>query len=286
MTAGTKADRELTLAFGVRLNHSGSAMSKAKPIAPSGRTNPKIPSPFSWTIGQLREDWIFRRGETCQTGKQAADSWLVLLARSFYLVTTPLSPWHWFNFIAARLLCHVPGFRPAADDLRSRYWIWDFEAVVNTAIVIVLALWISHVAVADSVPRGIVLGLVIWRLIDIWRMLLRIVVIDHVGEGNPWTPISSASKLLHIPLYVCQSIFIFAIIYQLLVPSGFSRNGLPALSSLHSYVYVSATTITTLGSGYTAITRAAEVWQLVESATGIALLGIALTVLLGRLRLG
>ena len=240
-------------------------------------------SPFSWAKAQLMEDWSFRREATRPTGEAAADSWLVLLARSFYLVLTPLSPWHWFNFIAARVLCHVPGFRHAADDLRARYWVWDFEVVANTALVIVLAIWISHVM--GPVARAIVFWILIWRLFDIWRMMLRIISIDHVGLGNPWTPVSSAAKLLHMPLYVVQSIFIFAVIYLLRVPSGFTGSGLPQLSGLRPYVYISATTTTTLGSGYTATAPEAQVWQLAESATSIALLGIALTVFLSRLSL-
>jgi formate hydrogenlyase subunit 4 len=138
---------------------------------------------------------------------------------------------------------------------------------------------------ASASLRAAILVFCFWRLFEIYRTVLRFIVIDYIGEGYPHTTISAIRYLMYIPQYAVQIVMVFAVIYMYLTPGGFSGGGLPALASVSSYSYVSLTTLTTLGSGYTAVTEAAREWQVFESATGIVLFGLGLSTFLSGLKL-
>ncbi len=240
-------------------------------------------TPFTYSKLRLRHDWQLDRGEGHVVGEEPADSWLILVLRAIHWVGNAISPWEWLNFaLVGRLRSH--SWLRSKHHIKARYWVGDLYAFVTTLATIAIARHAAHVA-PHSAVRAAILAFCIWRLFEIYRTVLRFIVIDYIGAGYPHTTISAIRYLMYIPQYAIQTVLIFAIIYLYWTPTGFSGGGLPELFGISSYAYISLTTITTLGSGYTAVTEAAREWQVFESATGLVLFSLGISTFLSGLKL-
>jgi hypothetical protein len=240
-------------------------------------------SPLSYSWLRLQRDWRLVREHDHLVGEEPADSWLVLVLRSLHWFANAISPWEWINFAVIGLVHSAPWLR-SKDRIKARYWVGDWYVTITTAIVVLLTAQASHIGPDQHLLRAAVMAFFIWRLFEIYRNFLRFVVIDYIGAGYPHTTISAIRYLMYIPLYAVQIIFMFAVIYMWL-PNPFYAVGLPALHGITSFIYVSATTITSLNSNYTPATRTAEVWVAFESLTGLVLFGLGISTFLGGLKL-
>ena len=100
------------------------------------------------------------------------------------------------------------------------------------------------------------------------------------------TPVSRIRYIYYTILYVVQVSFIYCAIYAFWAPDGYyyaTRCASRAIGScvtvtgLNNHIYLSMTTLTTLGSGFVANGGLAEWLQLLEVAFDILLLAVGLT---------
>jgi hypothetical protein len=256
-------------------------MSPTPPQSAAQRTG--WTTPYSYSMLRLKRDWDLLHGHDHVVGEDPADSWLVLALRAVHWFGNAISPWEWLNYALVKRFRGASLLR-SKGTIKARYWIGDLYVITTTFITILVARWAGRVG-PHTLANALILVWIVWRLFEIWRTMLRFVVIDYIGDGYPHTTISAIRYLIYIPLYATQIVLIFAVIYLLWTPGGFIGGGLPALNGIDAYGYVSLTTISTLGSGYTAATHAARAWVVIESISGLVLFGLGISTFLGGLRL-
>jgi hypothetical protein len=158
-------------------------------------------------------------------------------------------------------------------------------------ILLVAAVWAAAVVGLG----GWILWLVPWplvlRVIEILLTLVRIISFDTLPGGYMHTPVSRVKYLYYTILYVVQMCFIYTAIYAFWVPNGFHdpshcASGVCApVTGLNNHIYLSVTTLTTLGSGFQASSGLAQWLQVSEVAFGLLLLAVGLAAFVGSLPL-
>lgn len=129
---------------------------------------------------------------------------------------------------------------------------------------------------------------------EILLTLARIMNFDTLEGGYMHTPVSRIRYIYYTILYVVQVSFIYCAIYAFWAPDGYydpTRCASRAIGScvtvtgLNNHIYLSITTLTTLGSGFVANGGLAQWLQISEVAFGILLLAVGLATFVGSLQL-
>jgi hypothetical protein len=201
--------------------------------------------------------------------------------------------------------------KPSSWDTRSMTWIlllpvafliplytWDGDRrfKVTAACVATLALGALltiFLGVGEWI-RWFVPWPLVLREAEILLTLARIVNFDTLEGGYMHTPVSRIRHLYYTILYVVQISFAYSTIYAFWTPTGFydlthcassvAANCAP-LTGLNNYIFLSVTTLTTLGSGFVTNGGLPQWLQMSEVGVGILLLAVGLAAFVGSLHL-
>ena len=167
------------------------------------------------------------------------------------------------------------------------FWVLGLAAVVVLPVVFGLGEWVRW-----FVPWPLVV-----RAAELLLVLVKIISFDTLARGYMHTRISRVRYLYYAILYVVQAAFIYTAIYVFWVPSGFYNPSNctsitftvscspVTVTGLNNHIYLSVTTLTTLGSGFQPANWLAQWLQISEVGLGILLLAVGLATFVGSLRL-
>jgi hypothetical protein len=235
-------------------------------------------------------------GDGCPT-----DSLLIFSVRAVYRWLEAFTLWQLIYWLAVRLLSGPSGdkwsdrshgrirrFMHNEGRWHARYLVGDLYVVAWTVGVAFLVQSArnqeaTHGSGAITTSGRILVIVAVYRLYEIFLTQLRIVASDTFGEYEHTKP-SIVRYLLFIPLYFFQAALIFAVLYLVAAPTAFTTASGAGITA-SQFVYLSWTTITTLGSGFTPTTHGAELLQMAEVAEGWLLAGIGLAVFVGSVKI-
>ena len=175
---------------------------------------------------------------------------------------------------------------------RDKAWWWASDCYNLAMVVVLIALWLAagHVLVVDIIVTAVAIA----RLYEIYMVILRILVSDlHPGVFKPPLAVPehdlefAVRHVLVVPVYLLQLTLIFSTLFQTLgagqVVDSLSGMNVPVVGHW-PFVYLSWTTLTTLGSGYTFTGTAARTLAMVDVASGIGMLAVVLSIFVGAIR--
>ena len=171
-------------------------------------------------------------------------------------------------------------------------WFWASDCYNGLIILLLVASWLASgtVTVVDVVASVICLG----RLFELYMVVLRIVVSDPSPSFQAPVPIpvhtqeSTVRQILLVPVYLAQLTLIFAVLFQTLAHGQVvdTVSGTPKpIEGAMTFLYLSWTTLTTLGSGFTFTTTSPRLLAMVEVGSGLAIITVMLSAFLGSFRL-
>lgn len=213
-------------------------------------------------------------------GNKPTGSPLLRGLRLLYGALSCLSLWSWISWLAVPVFerfQRVQTPKNRRSHRRACYQIGDLWVVSTTAIIVYFSIRLVHYP-AESWIKWILF----YRLSEIALTLFRIVLLDTFDEGYPHTSVSAVRYLIFIPLYLVQIAYAFAAIYSTIPDVIFAS--LTSPPHFTDYLYVSVTTLTTMGS-IAALDHRAQTWQMVESGFGLLLLGVGLAMIFTTIRL-
>lgn len=214
-------------------------------------------------------------------------SLILLVADKLHSAISMTSPYNRFTHLVGTRLRESTYLKKQALDLYKRQAIaqaWAGDIYVLTTLVLVL---IANLLVGygNLTLDGIMACLVGLRWLDIVNTQLGIVILHVMQPGH--SVVSVSRSIVLALLNVFQVILIFAVLYsalqdlqgQAFVDGSFQDPGLKyhVIHTLGEFVYLSWTTLLTLGSNYTATTLSAKGLIMVEVASGLPLLAVALS---------
>ena len=200
--------------------------------------------------------------------------------RLLYGALSCLSLWSWISWLAVPVFesfQRVQAPKNRRSHRRACYQVGDLWVVSTTAIIVYLSIRLVHYPAENWIK-----WILLYRLAEIALTVFRIVLLDTFDGGYPHTPVSAVRYLIFIPLYLVQTAYAFAAIYST-VPGAIFAN-LTSPLHLTDYLYISATTLTTMGS-VPALDHRVQIWQMVESVFGLLLLGVGLAIIFTTVRL-
>lgn len=177
-------------------------------------------------------------------------------------------------------------------------YTWDSPKRFKVTVVCEVLLAACALSAALFAVGAWVRWFVPWPLIlrgaEILLTLARIINFDTLEGGYMHTAVSRIRYLYYTILYVVQVSFIYSAIYAFWAPSGFydptrcvpsALAVCPAVAGLNNYIYLSVTTLTTLGSGFVTNGSLAQWLQMSEIAVSVLLLAVGLATFVGSLQL-
>jgi hypothetical protein len=181
---------------------------------------------------------------------------------------TDLTPYENFVYGIRELLRKPTAGQP------NNWSVWLSDIYVGLNLAILVAVW----ALITSAPLlYFAAAFALWRLVDILATNFRILLVDADRPG--WGVVSASRSVLLGLINVVQIAVIFAIVDHALAPTGFLdpyRPAQPGAASPAGFLYLSWTTLITLGSGYEPISPMAKALIMLELASSFLMFVVIL----------
>jgi hypothetical protein len=210
------------------------------------------------------------------------DSLLVFLAQSLVGLTRRASPYPFARGRLGKLLARNASH--PSDQRRADIWAGDLY--VLSLVAVSLGAWL--LSGINPIINVVVLIYAVWRIVDVVTYQLGVLLVDVSTSGHGLASLSRS--VLSSGLNIVEVIVLFAALEHILAPTGFvDPNRLPFGSSTPQtpggWLYVSWTTLLTLGSTYAITTGPAKALVMAEVASGLLLIAVALSSFVGAIQL-
>lgn len=210
------------------------------------------------------------------------DSLLVFLAQSLVGFTRRASPYPFARSHLGKLLARNAS--DPSDERRADIWAGDLY-VLSLVVVSVVA-WL--LAGVNPIVNVVIVIYAAWRIVDVVTYQLGILLVDVGKSGHGLG--SPSRSVLSSGLNILEVIVLFAALEHVLASTGFvDPNRLPYGSSTPQtsggWLYVSWTTLLTLGSTYSITTGPAKALVMAEVASGLILIALGLASFVGAIQL-
>lgn len=210
------------------------------------------------------------------------DSLLVLLVQALVGAMGTASPYRFFRGRLGQILAHN-GSHPA-DARRADIWAGDIY-VLGLFGAAALAWWFSG---ANPVLNAFIAAFAVWRITEIVVFQLGVLLVD---SNKPQNRLASLSRsVLSSMVNILAVVLLFAALEHIFASTGFvdsSRLPLGAYvpKTPGGWLYVSWTTLFTLGSTYSVTTGVAKALVMTEVASGLLLIVVSLASFVGAIQL-